>query len=444
MQASEGRWVRRGGRVVIVPGAEGVEGETGPIPATGAIHPRIDVDVQRALVRLSKGDAHSREAAHGLLGAVKSGALAGIYAEDQQAPALRARALKTSWWTLIPRGEDGDLVFHAREAPLLAIRNAARKDAARLDRVLRMLWARVQSLSRGAPATGSCRPIAGAALRVRDPVPGAWRNPFEGDLCNSISIPCTGTGIERAICDFRLRLNNPRLACNGQHYWSALAAEAVAMGPLGTPRTSANHPRGEALFSDLWGSYLDTIGPRDPAAMQAWFVQKHGRQVLQRDVDELWRVEANKCHNTVGFVAELLLGDGPSKRPNCLGSLGRSNLVSGETSSNGECRPRFRHDLPAKVARLRKVLDNGFYVKAGVPYPNHCDENTGHFLLILGHDGGNQFVYWNTVAHENADYGRAFGIIEYREKENRLQMRRGEYPVIYLHPLPTTGYSPKC
>src|SRR3982750_1979770 len=95
-----GRWVRRGGSIVLLPPDDGdgeVQGEVGT-PATvtatsaGVIDARIDVFAQRALLRMAKSpDPAARADASQMLGAVKSGRLAGIYKEDEQVPALRAR-----------------------------------------------------------------------------------------------------------------------------------------------------------------------------------------------------------------------------------------------------------------------------------------------------------------------------------------------------------------
>jgi hypothetical protein len=78
-----------------------------------------------------------------MLGAVKSGALAGIYKEDQQVPALRARRVGTSWWLVIPKGEDAALFLGAApgEAPMIVFRDGVRSNAARLDPALRKAWA---------------------------------------------------------------------------------------------------------------------------------------------------------------------------------------------------------------------------------------------------------------------------------------------------------------
>jgi hypothetical protein len=118
LPADRGRWVRRGGSIVLLPGGVGpgggVEGEFGgrrppprPRPAAAYtvcdfIDPRIDVAAQYALFGLLSGPG--RAVALAMLAAVKAGTLGGIFQEDQQAPALRARGLGTNWWTLIPKG----------------------------------------------------------------------------------------------------------------------------------------------------------------------------------------------------------------------------------------------------------------------------------------------------------------------------------------------------
>lgn len=153
----QGRWVRRGGRIAVFPEGGGVEGETGPIAASAAIDPRIDVHAQYALVRMSKGDAGARADAHGMLAAVKGGRL-GIYKEDQQVPALRAKPLG-GWWKVIPKGEDAavflDPARPAAELPLIVFRDGVRSNPARLDPALRKAWATFGGL-------GRCR-IAGTA-----------------------------------------------------------------------------------------------------------------------------------------------------------------------------------------------------------------------------------------------------------------------------------------
>jgi hypothetical protein len=111
-----GRWVRQGNRIHLLPaGARAVEGEmeTGggpPIAVPAAytvcdfIHPNIDVAAQYALFGLLARGPGPRAAALSMLSSVRTGALAGIFQEDQRAPALRARSLGGSWWTLIPAG----------------------------------------------------------------------------------------------------------------------------------------------------------------------------------------------------------------------------------------------------------------------------------------------------------------------------------------------------
>lgn len=76
------------------------------------IDPRISVPAQHALVRLSKKPTTSAKAV-GLLEAVKTGKLAGIYKADEGPPARRAQRLdkRLSWGSLIPKGQGSALIL---------------------------------------------------------------------------------------------------------------------------------------------------------------------------------------------------------------------------------------------------------------------------------------------------------------------------------------------
>jgi hypothetical protein len=106
-RAEGGRWIRRGDRIVLLAGRDAapgaMEGEVAATGPGGVIDSRIDVHAQYALLRMAKGDPGARADAAGMLAAVKSGRLAGIYKEDQRVPALRARGLGLGWWQLVPR-----------------------------------------------------------------------------------------------------------------------------------------------------------------------------------------------------------------------------------------------------------------------------------------------------------------------------------------------------
>src|SRR5215207_6399746 len=149
LPGGRGRWVRRGGSIVLLPpdGDSGeVQGEVStPVPVTatqaGVSDGRIDVFAQYALLRMAKSpDPGARADASAMLGAVKSGTLAGIYKEDEQIPALRARRVGTSWWLVIPKGEDAAVLREPGAAPLIVFRDSARSDASRLDPALRKAW----------------------------------------------------------------------------------------------------------------------------------------------------------------------------------------------------------------------------------------------------------------------------------------------------------------
>jgi len=198
LPGGRGRWVRRGGSIVLH-GADGggePQGEVAtPVAVTatpaGVIDARIDVFAQKALLRMAQSpDPAARADASAMLGAVKSGALAGIYKEDEQVPAMRARKLGSNWWTVIPRGEDAALILGAApgEAPLIAFRDGARSQPARLDPALRKAWASFVTFT---SAGARCRRSAGGGTmaEVGGPAGVVLANLFPRVLCQAAPPP---------------------------------------------------------------------------------------------------------------------------------------------------------------------------------------------------------------------------------------------------------------
>lgn len=72
-----------------------------PYTERDVIHPKIDVHAQRAIVRLSHGDARQRSVIRYLRRGIDAGLLGGIYIVNQQVPAMRANRLGKGWWTLL-------------------------------------------------------------------------------------------------------------------------------------------------------------------------------------------------------------------------------------------------------------------------------------------------------------------------------------------------------
>lgn len=167
-----GRWVRRGGSIVLLPGAGSqsgeMEAETGPIPATtqGVIHPAIDVHAQHALMRMSRSGAAAQADAWGMLAAARGNRL-GIYKEDQQKPALRAKKLGAAWWTVIPASEDAAVLTDpsTSQPPFIVFRDRVKNDPARLDPALRKAWQTFGMLDRCvAPAGYTADMLPGARV----------------------------------------------------------------------------------------------------------------------------------------------------------------------------------------------------------------------------------------------------------------------------------------
>jgi hypothetical protein len=164
---NRGRWVRRGGSIILfgagtpAPGG-GVEGEVGgpPVVATqaGVIHPNIDVFAQRALLRMAKSPSFfTRLAASRMLAAVHSGTLRGIYKEDQYVPAMWAKKRGFGWWQILRPDQDavqwldvdprlpqpGDPPSPIGNGPpIIVFRDSVRSNPARLDPALEAAWLR--------------------------------------------------------------------------------------------------------------------------------------------------------------------------------------------------------------------------------------------------------------------------------------------------------------
>ncbi len=120
------------------PAAKGVE----PWTTQDIIDSRIDTSAQYSLMRLCKGAAEERMATSSILQAVKSGALEGIYIQDQQVPALRAKNdLGKGWWDLLPQGVDALCVtVPANRPPVIALRKGIAQDPHRVDAAIVNAW----------------------------------------------------------------------------------------------------------------------------------------------------------------------------------------------------------------------------------------------------------------------------------------------------------------
>jgi hypothetical protein len=131
--------------------------------------PRFDEAAKRSLFRLAARMGESRLIAAWLRNAVFSGELGGIYRESERVPAQFALRLGTTWWKLIPPGEDVALVADSRvpagagPAPLIVFRDALARDPARLDAAMLRAWALV--LARRARRGPRPRPRIPAASR---------------------------------------------------------------------------------------------------------------------------------------------------------------------------------------------------------------------------------------------------------------------------------------
>jgi hypothetical protein len=122
-----GHWFHQG-RNIVVPLDDGAQPseELNDVtansfqPPKGVIDPRIDVGAQKALLRMFKGGQGARADATGMLAAVKSSQLAGIFGDDLLVVVKLAQGLGTYRWLLVSKGEDAALVLDPAD-PLTAL-----------------------------------------------------------------------------------------------------------------------------------------------------------------------------------------------------------------------------------------------------------------------------------------------------------------------------------
>ena len=170
MRIETGRWVRREGGIEVWLDGSPVNASTGlrdrevtgaepPFTSRDVIDTRIDPCAQFSLLRMRDGGGGARADAVGLLRAVQSGALAGIYGSNLLASVKLAQKVGTVWWELVPKGEDGVLVVDPTDplAPptvvFRAIQTAGPQqkclDRTRLDPALRKVWQSFQIFRSG-------------------------------------------------------------------------------------------------------------------------------------------------------------------------------------------------------------------------------------------------------------------------------------------------------
>ncbi|MEP7342386.1 MAG: penicillin-insensitive murein endopeptidase [Acidobacteriota bacterium] len=131
-----------------------VKGEPAKVDPTD---PRIDVSAKFALQRMLKSDPSSHNDASGMITAINTRRLAGIFGDDLRASAQLAQRIGTVRWELIPKGEDAALVLDTSGLPAIVFRggqgkppkDGVRRIPSRLDPALRKAWVSFQRLQTG-------------------------------------------------------------------------------------------------------------------------------------------------------------------------------------------------------------------------------------------------------------------------------------------------------
>jgi outer membrane protein OmpA-like peptidoglycan-associated protein len=171
-----GRWFREGSNIVVLVddnlnrplGDESFEVSTdvSSLSRAALIHPRIDFHAQEALYRMSRGNAAARASAGGMLAAVQTGELEGIYIVNQAKPAIRARKMNLGWWEIMPGNQDAILLLDPTApgsgSPMVAFRDGVKSDPARLDAALHLAWTTFRFIREG--RASQCPSFGGIVL----------------------------------------------------------------------------------------------------------------------------------------------------------------------------------------------------------------------------------------------------------------------------------------
>ena len=135
------------------------------------IDSRIDVGAQKAILRMLKSTPRVKADAVGMLAAVKSGRLSGIFGDDLAAAARLAARLGTVRWELVPRGQDAVFLRPPSDQPVIIFREGARSVVSRLDPALRQAYRAFASRT----ISASRRDVAFQSVSASptDPIPAA-------------------------------------------------------------------------------------------------------------------------------------------------------------------------------------------------------------------------------------------------------------------------------
>jgi hypothetical protein len=225
------------------------------------------------------------------------------------------------------------------------------------------------------------------------------------------------------------KINNRRLIQSGQFYWRDLAQEALET--LRVPKPSGGCPKwkdpsdprrkkeGNALFSLLSTNYLQEKGPKTGKELAYWFQRKGGR-ITWCDHDALMAACIDKCFNTVYFMIEVL-------RKVCAFPVKGKSYFPLDNASSVEALAAQPLGWPGVLENIKKTLDNGYLFRAQV--------GPRHSVLIIGHDGHNRLIYWNTVSDSLDRYGRGFGEIIFEPGNNAPEFGGQKRNIYKLHTL---------
>ncbi len=109
-------------------------------PAIDPNDPNTDVRAKFSLQRMLRQGGDAAADAVGMMNAMNTGQLFGIYGDDLAIAANVARQKGTQRWLLVPPGKDAEIIRAPNRTPIMIFRDGIEKNSARIDAALRNAW----------------------------------------------------------------------------------------------------------------------------------------------------------------------------------------------------------------------------------------------------------------------------------------------------------------
>ncbi|MFN7999718.1 MAG: hypothetical protein U0X75_01735 [Acidobacteriota bacterium] len=269
-----------------------------------------------------------------------------------------------------------------------------------------------------------------------------------------------------AVRRFKATVNNSRLIDNGQFYWSGLMREALESCGLTLLKNAKCEPlhknqameasveAAKQMYVQLWARYEKGEVPNNSDQMIDFFLTSNF-PFNQEQADMLKQVEKDRCFEVAGRVCRIIARKGGllgkkagQKFPNlCVTSDAKTLLkklpplclkpekrCKADTVSRGTGTVLSYRPLEKELDSLVNALNDGYLIKTGV-LSGTCNEQRkpetpDHFIIIIGHDRGRRFIFWDPDADASCTtiFGAGFGFLHFAS--NRLTTAKDEEDLV--------------